>query len=274
MAKQQRGVRSWLIRQCDRIESHVISRRLAKRDEVLASRPPKNATTIAWCKHYGQLRAWLWTEGDYPGSREQAEEVVLAALREEPQSVRLLNGETVLVYPKGLDALLWFREQSWLLAWLTSRVEAIREALNDDSVDRDELPQPVTSLEAAADEMGLRLAAICAVACSEGPQLDRRLALEPPQRWHDITPADLYSIHKAFVNVNSVAIAFLDRLVKPQRSGGEPMSWSVFMSTLGMRLKTDPAELARNRSLVSLLAQVRLSQPTYDEELEEAGATG
>ena len=43
------------------------------------------------------------------------------------------------------------------------------------------------------------------------------------------------------------------------------MSWNVFVGTLAMRLKVEPERLAKDRSLVSLLAQVRLGNSIYDE---------
>lgn len=240
------------------MQKHVLARRLATRDEVQAARPPTNAHTIEWCKYYGQLRAWVWVQDDHPVGTELAEEEMLAALREEPVEVPLLSGELVYVYPKGIDCLLWFRQQDWLLGWLTSRVEAIHLALADDELDREQIPQPVTTLERAAIEMGMRVAAIAAVACSQGPQLDRELATNPPARFHDLSPIDLYNINRAFAEVNAGRLAQLAQLVRTP-GDGETMGWNVFLGTLSMRLKTDPAKLATDRSLVSLLAQVRLS---------------
>ena len=61
-------------------------------------------------------------------------------------------------------------------------------------------------------------------------------------------------------------MAALELIVQPPKGNGDgtPMSWNVFVGTLAMRLKTEPERLAKDRSLVSLLAQVRLGSPAYD----------
>jgi len=266
VAKQRRA-RPWLLRQSERIEKHVLARRLASENEVQAARPPKNAHTIEWCQYYGQLRAWVWGQDSAPGSRDIAEERLLSALREVPEEVVLSNGSTVSVYPKSIDALLWFRERDWLLAWLLSRIDALHLAMADDEVDRNDFPTPVTSLQQATRELSHQLACMASVACTKGPALPLN-PNEPDVLFTDLEPHDLLKINSAFLEVNAGRMAALSLIVKPPKSNGDSdgrMSWNVFVGTLAMRLKTEPERLAKDRSLVSLLAQVRLGNSIYDE---------
>lgn len=268
-SKRQRRARPWLVRQCDRFEKHCLTRGLATRTEVQAARPPANAHTIEWCKYYGQLRAWLWVQDEVPGQRDEAEERMLAALREQPEPVPLLDGTTVHVYPKGIHALLWFREHDWLVGWLSARVEALRVGLEDGSITEADIAEPISTLERATTELGHQLAALASAACNEGPSLG---VTEPSDRFLALDPWELYRINRAFLEVNAGRMMALARIVKPPKGNDDrPMSWNVFLGTLAMKLKIDPETLAKNRSLVSLLAQVRLSARAVDEdEVEEA----
>lgn len=202
-----------------------------------------------------------------------AEERLLLALREMPEEVVLSNGATVTVWPKSIDALLWCRERNWLIGWLTSRVDAIHIALAEDAVGREDLPTPVSTLGRATDEIGHQLAALAAAACSEGPGLPANPD-EPEPLYGELQPHDLLRINRAFLEVNAGRMAALEAIVKPPKAGKDDsrMSWNVFVGTLAMRLKTDPERLAKDRSLVSLLAQVRLGNSLTAEM--EAAADG
>ena len=46
------------------------------------------------------------------------------------------------------------------------------------------------------------------------------------------------------------------------KPGDKTMGWNVFFATTAKHYKVDVRELMQNRSLVSLLAQVQLAQPT------------
>lgn len=266
--------RPWLTRQCEYLKGHVLARDLADEDEVSGVWPDdeENAPLEDWVRCYGALRAWVWQQDEVPTRTEEAEERVLAALREEPESILLpASNEWVEVHPKGLHALLWFRSKDWLVGWLAGRIEALRGAAEDGALSREEIDSPVSVFQRAHSELAFQLSAIAAVACSPGPGLDEQIANNPPPRFLALDPIDLYRINAAFVEVNAGRMEALQAIVRPRRNEKDDrarMSWSVFASTLAMKLKTDPATLAKDRSLVSLLATVSLSN-ALDDDIED-----
>lgn len=226
--------------------------------------PRKSAPTVEWIRCYGSLRAWVFDDAQGVSLKGAAEEEMLAALREEPVRTRLLDGTLVTVYPKGLDTLLWFRARGWFCEWLAARLEALREAATAGTLERSEIREPVATMERVEHELAFHLAAIAAVATYEGPGGGPYASpeAEVPEQWTEMNPLDLYRIHAAFSQVNAARLDALARIVRPQRSGaeGQQMSWNVFLGSLAMRLNEDPVRLARDRSLVALLATVRLAR--------------
>jgi len=257
-------VRQWVRAQCDNLRAHLLARKRVTEEQIREAWPRKGAPVSEWIRLYGTLRAWIYEEATGVTARGAAEEQVLEALRETPERVRLLDGTTVDVHPKGLDALLWCRARGWLCEWLAARLEALRQAAADGTLERLEVPEPVATMEQIEHELAWQLGAIAAVVTHPGP--DGGPYMDPqadiPERWVNVNPLDLYRIHAAFQKVNAVRLEALQRVAKPQRVGGAeaPMSWNVFLSSLAMRLNEDPANLARNRSLVGLLATVRLAR--------------
>lgn len=264
--KKRLTPKTWLLRQCDNMERHIVARGYKSERDMDDERPSKRASTVEWARWYGDLRAFVFDEARAPGRSAEAEERMLAALREEPVDVKLMAGDEVMVHPKGLDALLWLRARGWLIDWLSARVEALREAL--DKGETDGVAEPVTSLQRLEAELAYQLGACCAVAVTEGPGLGpyREPEAELPDRWCDAHPLDLFRVNAAFQEVNAGRLEALARIVRPKKgSDGGRVSWNVFMGTLAMRLNADPADLARDRSLVSLLATVRLAAESEPE---------
>lgn len=262
--KRGRNVKSWVKEQCEGYRDHIRSRALATPEEVAAVWPPAKANTEDWIRCYGSLRVWIDTQDTQAGRRDQAEEVMLAALRDEPEQVALGGGQRhVKVYPKGLHALLWFRSQDWLLGWLSDRLEMLREAEERGELDHNVIAEPVTFMRTVEEAMGHELAAMAAVACHEGPGLGPDdLRDNPGEEWTTLDPVELYAINRAFFQVNAGRMEALQRIVKPpkQADGSTPrMSWNVFLGSLAMRMETDTASLAKHHSLVKLMAQVGLA---------------
>lgn len=250
------------------MRAHLLARKRVTDEEMRAAWPKKSASLQAWVQLYGTLRAWIYDDAQAPTARGAAEEQLLAALREEPVRARLLDGTSVDVHPKGLDALLWFRSRSWLCEWLAVRLEALRTAAGDGTLEGSGVKEPVATMEKVERELAWQLGAIAAVATHPGPGCGPFMdqAADIPERWLDLSPLDLYRIHGAFLEVNAVRLEALARVVKPTRGGADkPMSWDVFLASLGMRLNQDPAALARDRSLVNLLATVRLAKEAEPE---------
>ena len=263
--KKGPSTKAWLIEQCTLYRNHVRVRELATAAEIAEAWPAKGATVLRWIHAYGSFRAWIDTQDDTTGRRDRAEEVMLAALGEEPEQVILQGGQRVVkVYPKGLRALLWFRGQDWLLGWMAERLQALREGEERGELDRELVPEPVTLMRKVEDALAHELAAMAAVACHEGPGLGPdALRSDPPQEWVDLDTVELYAVNRAFFEVNGGRMEALQRIVKPTKGAADGpearMSWTVFMGTLSMRMNVDARTLMEDHSLVKLLAQVGLA---------------
>lgn len=266
--------KQWVIRQCGYMRRHAEVRGLATPEEI-AEVWPKNvrAPVMKWVRVYGFCRVWVARQDTDPSRVDQAEERMLDALNEEPRQVRLpVLGSLVSVYPKSHRTLLWFRAHDWLTGWIAARAAAIREAADEGKLEQSDLGEPIAVLSRCEAELAQQLSAMAAVACYKGPGMPAEAEDNAPaSSWpggdfHDIDPVDLYAIHAAFLDVNAGRMEALERIVKPQRAGqNERMSWNVFFGTLAMKLHKDPTELAKDYSLVKLLAQVRLGRPDVDE---------
>lgn len=268
--KRRPPLGQWVKAQCENMRRHLLARRRVTDLQLAEVWPSKRAPTEEWVRCYGTLRAWVYDEAEAQTAKGMAEEQLLAALREEPIRITLLDGTTADVHPKGLDALLWLRARSWFTEWLAARLEALREAAANGTLERSGVPEPVGTMERIERELAYQLGAIAAVATTAGP--GGASYMEPgadvPERWTDMNPIDLFRVHKAFMEVNAARLDALSRIVRPTKpgeSGADRMSWNVFLSTLAMRLNEDPAKLARERSLVSLLATVRLAKESEPE---------
>ncbi|MFA6044191.1 MAG: hypothetical protein WC718_04345 [Phycisphaerales bacterium] len=263
-------VGQWVRSACENMRGHLLARRRVTPEEMAEAWPKKGAPTVEWVKCYGTLRAWVYDDAQGVSLKGAAEEEMLAALREEPVRTRLLDGTVVTVYPKGLDALLWFRSRGWLCEWLAVRLEALREAATAGTLDKSGVPEPVTMMARVEHELAFHLGAIAAVATSEGPGGGAYMDpdAEVPEQWANMNPLDLYRIHAAFTEVNAARLDALARIVRPQKGSpdGQQMSWNVFLGSLAMRLNEDPVRLAKDRSLVALLATVRLARDAEPEQ--------
>ena len=218
--------------------------------------------------YHSNLVAFRRREEWHVQSREEAEERLLEGQRDVPIELVLLSGLEVSVYPKSLDALLWFRSKDWLVGWIAARIEALREAS-----DRGELAptdvgmDPPKLITAASERLSLELGRMASEACREGSRLS-----EAPENpfLEDLDPLDVVRIHRAFVEVNGGRLTALEAIVKPPKPGaeGRPMSWNVFYSTLGRTMKIPAKELMTDHSVVGLLASARLGAPEAP-DLEE-----
>ena len=259
-----------LVERCESLEEHVLRKRLAAPAELDDYRPARGRASPVW--------DWVWWHSQlvrFCGrmeSRElesgEADAQVLAALNDDPQRVALAGGgelHELHVYPKSLPALQHLQLRDQLLSWLAARYEALGE-------------EPVagdgtSSLrERVADEITTQTLTIAWIVTSEGPGLpfpaDPADRPELPDAIRVLSPVDVLRIHQAFLEVNAVRLQALERLVSAPR-GDAPSarpSWAVFVGALSMKLKADPKRLLADRSLASLLAQVKLSQPVIEEE--------
>lgn len=256
-----------LITDCERLESHIRAREYATESEFSTYRPEKDkrASKDEWWAYRCQLLRFMGRAEWHESRRDEAEELVLKALREEPEKLELLSGETVYVQPKCFDALLWFRDLDFFVQWLWVRMEAIRGAMDDGSLREEDCADPISLLADGDEELTYQTARLCYAACDFGIAIDREAVNDPPQMYREIDTIDALRILTAFNQVNASRLTPIPILLGPRKKdkdGNRPVGWSVFFSTTGRHFKIDARELMQNRSLASLLAEVQLSQPT------------
>jgi hypothetical protein len=101
-------------------------------------------------------------------------------------------------------------------------------------------------------------------------------AEEPPDSFRRLSPFAVSRIWTAFWHVNVGRVTLLDHLVQPSTDGrpgekgqGGRMTWSAFAATYAQKMKMPPKAMMHDVSLASALAQVRLAQPSLQDELED-----
>lgn len=252
-----------LIRRCESLRKHILSREWADEHEIAEVWPKQSDRARAWEDCFGHLR---YIQGRAESSLQvgvNADAEMLKALNDEPQSLLLTNLLQVSVYPKCFNALLWFHHKDFAVAVLADREDAIREMLTKNLPEKHEIDGIWSLLDRIEEEIARQQCIIAYAATRPGLNVDRDEVNDPPQDWLDLHPMDFIRIHQAFWEVNVKRIGFIPYLVTPKRVEGKEgapkrMSWSVFGAEMANIFKTDVAEILNNRSLVSLLGQVRL----------------
>lgn len=256
-----------LIRRCEILRGDVLARKLTTEDEVDEEYPEKGkrGSLEDWIIYFGNLIGIRRREEWFATKADEAEEKVLEAAREVPVRLSLLSGEEVWIYPKSHDALMWFKEKAYVLNWITARMELLKDLADRGELDSSLLPNPMEALEMASREVPYHLACLCAEACRKGVQLtdDRN---DPSEMFLDLPPIDVVRIQVKFQDVNGGRLLHLEQLVKSytpgsgEERGAGPMSWSVFFGTMAQETNTDMEVLMKDRSLLAVLSQIRLSQ--------------
>ena len=198
----------------------------------------------------------------------EAEEELLKSLREEPETLTLLDGTSVGVYPKSFAALMWFRSHDWLLQWIHLRTEAIRTALEKGTIERGEY-DPEDILLRGDQEVARQLSMMAYASCMPGVRVDYEAAKNPPEHFVECAPIDLWRINEAFARVNAKNLALVHAITNRKKSSSsQSMSWNVFYASMARHLKVDVRELMEDRALVSILAQVYLSTPSTMDDID------
>lgn len=256
-----------LIRRCEVLRGDVLARKLATEDEIRDEYPErgKRASLEDWIMYFGNLIGFRRREDWFATKADEAEGKVLEAAREIPVRLPLLSGEEVWIYPKSFDALMWFREKAYVLNWIAGRMEILKDLADRGELEASMLPNPAEVLERASREVPYHLACLSAEACRKGVQLtDERD--DPPEMFLDLPPLDVVRIQAKFQEVNGSRLLHLEELVRSytpgsgDERGAGPMSWSVFFGTMAQETETDMEVLMRDRSLLAVLSQIRLSQ--------------
>lgn len=258
---------------CGTAERQVRRKAYASEAEMTQYRPDETeADSIwAWCYYYAQLVRFLGREEIAELEGDGADGSVLAALDATPVAVPVSSGATTLVYPKSLGALLEFHARERQLLWISARYASMRTDVQELA------PELLDLLPRVAEEVARQSAMIAWMATHEGPGLPYEPSVgEPPEIPAEVLafdPVDVIRINQAFVQVNTVRLQGLERLVQPPKTSGSSSrpSWSVFVGALAMKWQADPKRLMWDYPLATLLATVKLSTPPEMPDRAEEG---
>jgi len=267
---------------CARLRSHIIARAFASHEELIEIWPRLcgceglspcakclRARKEAWWETRCQLMKFMGRAEFFSSTTEEAEEEILKAANEEPKRVVLLSLDEVTVYPKCMDALQWFRMHDMGVSLLQTYMDVMSASLEEGWTEQ-EAEHPFDLIKRTDVEIGLQLRTMCYAACNYGIRVDREEIDSPdfelPELFANIDAIDVARLHKYFYEVNVIRLNYLPYLMGPTKPGEDKrMSWNVFYGTMANQLNSDMRSLMRDRSLVSLLAQVRLATPTIQD---------
>lgn len=289
MAANKVTIRS-LKERCKILERHVRRRELATEEELRDYRPGGKDNSgprslWSWIYWFAQLTRFSGREDILGGpggvATEEADAIILDALRNAPQAVKLTPQDdgtprSMKVYPKSLDALLHVHARDECLNWLTKRFYLLKENA--------EGPGDLELLDRVATELSHQYQVIIWIVCSEGPQMPFETAdSEPnPPDWAEVDPIEAVAIFRVHLEVNGNRLKALNSLVSPYSDDGKDgrtkrPSWSTFVGALAVRMKMAPEELMKDRALAELLAMVKLAndaeRPSGNGTRDEHGFT-
>lgn len=187
-----------------------------------------------------------------------ADAQVLDALRAEPIPVMLTAGSDdaspLYVYPKGLDALMHLHALDATCGYLTAQRAWI--LANPTAMAMASLPQ-VMSVLAYTEHL------LCWIVTAPGPEMpyasDNDTPKIPPHI-KALSPWDVMRIcraHQQHMGKLSALSSLIDE-TSEQDKGPRP-SWSMFIGALALDMGESPTQLMRHRSLMELMAMVRLN---------------
>lgn len=293
---------------CERIKSALLGKKFATEEEIAEhwpeppewglrvspnaylSRHPNGdhaarARQVAdWDEAYEWLichgRMWqLWGERNAllrPNS-EHAREKVMAGMLAQPRDVLLVSGEKVTVYPKSFDCLRFFSMHGWLVEFLGVRHDALKDAAERDEVDRERVPEPVSTIEAVQRAISHHEALLCWVATTPGPYLpwvehgsmSERDAWEPtqptPQEFYELNAVDVVFIGEAFQAVNFLPLHFLPRLSSKKRGSSEWDGLQSYFASKARRIGKSAKYLMVWEPYVSQIIEDTISSASIEE---------
>jgi hypothetical protein len=259
--------------ECVNLERAVLAAGLATREELEPHKPggTENSRKDArgFLRYYAVLHR-RHARGEFqatPDNRIRADAAVLAALRDEPVRVDLIQpvpwvGDTttsfLFVYPKSLDALLQAHALDRQLAWLILQAERV------DAAGLRGMPGASELHKKLLDGISYAYGLLAWIMTSPGPGMPYNINVnEDPELPAYITalhPMDLPQIAAAAQRHHArlTAIqALLDH--RPQEKAGKRPSWSSFIGSLAIELDADSVQIMKFRSLGSLLAATQLA---------------
>lgn len=181
-----------------------------------------------------------------------SQDALLAALAADPVSVTVPDGATYLCHPKSYVALRWLAYADALLGAMLYQIERIPYFAADE--------QESLREEAMLGTTELQLALVWA-AVHPGPGLpfDERQRLPAiPADIQAISPLGIYRVIQAYRTANLQGLAALSSLTDGAADGKRP-TFAMFFAGLATESGVSADSLMRERPLVQLMAQARLS---------------
>lgn len=270
--------------ECELLESAVLATHAASEDALKEARPARGVQKDAreWLRYYRWLhRAHAVANAGgasqkSPGgmSKEEADAIVLDALRAEPVRVELGHTEAdgsptvVHVHPKSAHTLLSLNARDRVMQWLTERVGRLYQSHD---------PAHLALLARAQDEQLYQLRVFASVVCHEGPgspYADSEERPTPAEWTRDLSPLDFLRVVNAHLELNSKRLLALSALVTSQADGtgdgAARLSWAVFFASMADSQHTSVESLMRDRSLAALMAAAYTASAHKAEVIEEA----
>lgn len=182
----------------------------------------------------------------------RGEQDLLAALAAEPVAVTLPEGTTFQCHPKSYLALRWLAHADALLGAMLHQIERIPYFQADE--------QESLREEAMLGTTEMQLALVWA-AVHPGPGLPfderQRIPTIPPEI-QAISPIGIYQVLQAYRTANLQGLAALPALTDGAVDGRRP-TFAMFFASMAQESGLSADALMRERPLVQLLAQARLS---------------
>jgi hypothetical protein len=182
----------------------------------------------------------------------QSQDALLAALAADPVPVTLTDGTTYQCHPKSYLALRWMAHADALLGAMLHSMAKIDYFASDEQESlREEAMLGTTEIQLA---LGW-----AAVHPGVGLPFDERTRLPAmPAHIASLTPLDLYRIVQAYRAANLQGLSALPALTDGAPEGNRP-TFAMFFANIAAENGVSPDALMRERPLVQLLAQARLS---------------
>lgn len=233
---------------------------------------------LDWVRCYGYLFRFTGRKEWLKDGSPNASDELMMALHDEPIELDLLapiNGTSSLfVYPKSHWTLRWLEMNGWLYRWITEKAINIRDGVEQNLFEEDDVFTPLSLLESLESELSVRDAYLCWVATTQDPFVPWKPnqdpwmpTSEPPQLYFDLSPVDVFRIRQASQAVNLGRLQFLPKLKDSKKDKG--MNFDKYFATRAKRVKKPAKYLMMHESLASQLVEDGLASSSIEDELED-----
>lgn len=257
--------------ECITLERAVLQGKLATEAEIAPWRPgeEKNPAKDAsgWLRFYTRLhrfhaRGEMQQVGDVMA---KSDADVLNALRSHPVQVDIESATPLFVYPKSMDALMHVHGLDLQLKWMTRQLTLLQRMAGAEAIDA--IPKVLST-------MAYTYQLLCWIITTKGPGMPYEADdpnPTPPEYITSLDPLDIIKIcqahHKHLLRLHALT-ALIDEKAQGAEQGTRP-TWSSFFGSMAIELKTDEIVLMKQRSLISLMATVRLNNAAHEHATEE-----